>query len=226
MLHFFVSWLIYLSFQDCLGCGTFCHSLTEFSKLNIKDKWCSYADIFCSVPIKHTYTQIPGRKEPDNHSPFWLDIWGPLWQLPPPPSPSAYQPPTGQVLARIRRGPQTATSPLSQLSLDFSEQKPLLSENLKRCSDKAEELPESDPCVYLAAAWQSPIPTVEAVRASHTSQPSLPPHLSLIMYKGSQGGRFQCSFNCMRSGKVMLLKQLTHQPCFSSAFSCNTWKVQ
>lgn len=31
---------------------------------------------------------------------------------------------------------------------------------------KPEELPENDPCVYLAAAWQSPIPTVEAVKAS------------------------------------------------------------
>ncbi|KAL7370074.1 hypothetical protein ABVT39_018293, partial [Epinephelus coioides] len=81
-------------------------------------------------------------------------------------------------LAHIRRGPTPATSPLSQLSLDFSEQKPLLSENLKRCSDKAEELPETDPCVYLAAAWQSPIPTVEAVRASHThrAHPPPPPH--------------------------------------------------
>lgn len=37
---------------------------------------------------------------------------------------SAYHPPTGQVLAHIRRGPQPATSPLSQLSLDFSEHKP------------------------------------------------------------------------------------------------------
>ena len=37
---------------------------------------------------------------------------------------SAYQPPTGQVLAHILRGPQPATSPLSQLSLDFSEHKP------------------------------------------------------------------------------------------------------
>lgn len=95
---------------------------------------------------------------------------------------SAYHPPTGQVLAHIRRGPQPATSPLSQLSLDFSEHKPLfyssffflLSENLKRRSDKAEELPETDPCVYLAAAWQSPILTVEAVRAAR-------PHLALIM---------------------------------------------
>ncbi|GLD63298.1 zinc finger E-box-binding homeobox 2 [Lates japonicus] len=77
--------------------------------------------------------------------------------------------------AHIRRGPQPATSPLSQLSLDFSKQRPLLSENLKRGSDKAEELPETDPCVYLAAAWQSPIPTVEAVRASHTDRPLPPP---------------------------------------------------
>lgn len=92
-----------------------------------------------------------------------------------PPSPSAYQPPTGQVLTCMRRGPQPATSPLSQLSLDFSEHKPLLSENLKRRSDKAEDLPETDPCVYLAAAWQSPIPTVEAVRGSHAHRAPPPP---------------------------------------------------
>lgn len=97
------------------------------------------------------------------------------------PSPSAYQPPTGQVLTRMHRGPQPATSPLSQLSLDFSEHKPLLSENLKRRSDKAEELPETDSCVYLAAAWQSPIPTVEAVRGSHAHRAPLLPHLGLIM---------------------------------------------
>ncbi|CAJ1087702.1 LOW QUALITY PROTEIN: zinc finger E-box-binding homeobox 2b [Xyrichtys novacula] len=59
---------------------------------------------------------------------------------------SAYQPPTGQAPALTRRGPTPATSPLSQLSLGWSEQKkPLLSENLKRRrSDKAEELPETD----------------------------------------------------------------------------------
>ena len=107
---------------------------------------------------------------------------------------SAYQPPTGQVLAHILRGPQPATSPLSQLSLDFSEHKPsffffsfffFLSENLKRRSDKAEELPETDPCVYLAAAWQSPIPTVEAVRASHAHRP--PPPRSDYVARESRG---------------------------------------
>lgn len=143
----------------------------------------------------HTKTQqIPGRKEPDNLSPFgWIsgglgDNSRPLHRL--------YCLSTSDRSgphAHVRR--RSPTSPLSQLSLDFSKQKPLLSENLKLGSDKAGELPETDPSVYLAAAWQSPIPTVEAVRASHAEQPALFPHLTLIMLRGSHTEWAHCSFS-------------------------------
>lgn len=122
-------------------------------------KWLTFYSV-------HRNTITPGRKQ-------WMS--GDLLH----PPPSAYQPPTGQVLSHRRWGPQPTTSPPSQLSLDFSGQKALLSEKLRRVSDRAEELPETDPSVYLAAAWQAPIPTVEAVRATRTHQASPPPSLWL-----------------------------------------------
>lgn len=156
--------------------------------------------IFYSVPITCTFTQKHNKSQAGKNRTTSVLLAGYLGASVTTHAPSiaytAYQPPTGQVLMHtFAEGPQHTTSPLSQLSLDFSKQKPLLSENLKLGSDKAGELPETDPSVYLAAAWQSPIPTVEAVRASHAEQPALFHHLTLIMLRGSHTEWAHCSFS-------------------------------
>lgn len=88
--------------------------------------------IFYSVPITCTFTQKHNKSQAEKNRTTSVLLAGYLGASVTTHAPSiaytAYQPPTGQVLMHtFAEGPQHATSPLSQLSLDFSKQKPLLS---------------------------------------------------------------------------------------------------
>jgi len=119
------------------------------------------ADIFCSVHTQKTHKA---------HKSAQSCIWGPLWQ-PPPPSPHRRVPINLRQVRSSHTHTHTHTCthththcPTPDLSpvttVTRLQSRNLFYPNLKRQRD--------DPRVYLAAARQSPIPTVQAVRGTHT----------------------------------------------------------